>query len=314
MWCPYAKIMFNDCKIFIKNNITIISPNRVAKIHNFEFDEIFFKDLTQSRKKICVFRNYNHNYLPQLEQNCHDFDIVFLEVDAHDAFTAPLSTKFIVVSNDMVFENKVQKEFIPFDWYRTTTNYGKVNKKLWKKSKEYYLTARMNVPRPWKVELLKQIIDKKCLTWSALQVHDLIPGSPKTFESEKHSMNHELPSQEQILSWSLLCLECNDYMCTEKSYQHLYHLSPTIWHTSRSILDLEQFGFAIKFNGFDYSYLDMPPEQKISTLVKQIQSMTEKDFIDFHHQNIKETENNHKIMKDINNFYRFFSPKIQQYL
>mgnify|MGYP004181959811 CR=1 FL=1 len=311
--------MSNNYTTITRHNITVISPTKgVQKVHKFEFDQIFYKHLISSKKKICVFRNYKSHYIPDLEEYCRTFDIVFLEQEGfQEEFiptSNPYSSKFILVSGDTVFPNIPNTEFIPFDWLRTIVHYSTVNKSLWTKPKKFCLTARMNNPMPWKVDLLKKILHNKNLTWSAGHVHPEIPGSPKTFESEKYGMDHELPSMEQILSWSLLCLETENYDVTEKTYQHLYHLSPTIWHTDKSILYLEQFGFTIRFNGFDYSYLDMPREQKISTLVKQIQSMTAQDFKDFYHQNIKETENNHKLIADMDHWYRLFTPKIQQYL
>ena len=315
--------MFTNCNILKKNNITVVSPKtHITKIHRFEFDEVFHKDLTSSKKKICVFRNFRKDFLPHLEEFCDSFDIVFLEQEHWQYFSMQIDpTKFIFITDNhresvLNFSKRSKNvlEYIPFHWFRTTFNYSKVNKNIWSKPKKFYLTARMNIPRPWKVELMSKLWDNENLTWSALQAHPQVPGSPKIFESEKSGGNPEMPSIEQALSWSLLCLNAIESNIDEKTFQHLYHLSPTIWHTSKIILDLEQFGFTVRFNGFDYSYLEMPYEQITDKLVKQIESMTPEDYKDFYHQNIKETENNHKIMKDINNWYRFFSPKIQQYL
>lgn len=316
--------MFADCKIFKKNNVTVVCPQTdVQKFHGFELDQVFYKFLISSKKKICVFRDFRDEFFFFLEEFCRPFDIVFLEQECWDpsAYIILDPNKFVFVldhTTELYFNDpatdKNTIEFIPFNWLRTSINYSRVNRKLWSKPKHYYLTARMNNPRPWKVELMSKLWDNENLTWSALRAHSLIPGSPKIFESESKSSNTESPSKEQILSWSLLCLEVDHEQISEKTFQHLYHKSPTIWHASKSILDLEQFGFIIKYNGFDYSYLDMPDYQKIDRLYQQIRSMDKEDYKDFYHQNIKETENNHRIMKDPNYFYHFFTPKIQKYL
>ena len=311
------QVMIKDFEITTQKNITLIAPKNVARVHKFELDHIFYNDLIKSKKQICFCRNFKNPYLPELQDYCRSFDVVFLESEGfmaldHNEYNALDPSKYIFISGDV--ESTHQHHFIPVDWLRTTCNFSKVNKKLWSKNKKYYLTARMNVPRQWKVELLSKLYDNKNLTWSALEAHPQIPGSPKIFESEKKGSNIELPSIEQMLSWSLLCLETEDKDITEKTYQHIYQPIPTIWHTTKSISYLEQFGLTIKFNGFDYSYLDMPREQKVNSLVKTIRSMNADDFKDFFHQNIKETENNYKIMRDYNFWYQLFRPKIQQHL
>ena len=313
--------MIPNCKIQKKENITVIIPQTgVNKIHSFEFDEVFYQDLTKSKKKICVFRNFQKYYLPNLEDFCKPFDIVFLEKECFDFIPNLDPNKFILItdlSNQVIDFCNVHSniEFVPFYWYRTSSNYANVNKKLWTKSKKYFLTTRMNNPRPWKIDLLSNLVSFKYLEWSSLQPHEKIPNSPRFFESEKNlGINHELPSYEQILSYALLCLETNNFDITEKTYQHLYHLSPTVWHTSDAILHLEQFGLTVRFNGFDYSYLSLPREDKIRTLVQQIKSMDQNDYKDFYHQNVRETQNNHDIMKSTKNWYDFFAPKVKKYL
>lgn len=313
--------MILNCKILTKENITVIIPQtEITKIHHFEFDEVFHDTLVSSKKKICVFRNFNQSFLPDIENFCEPFDIVFLEKECFDFIPDLNPNKFILISDlskEVIDFCDVHQniEFVPFYWYRTSSNYAKVNKKIWTKSKKYFLTARMNNPRSWKVDLLSDLVSLEHLEWSSLQHHDKIPGSPRLFESEKNlGIDHELPSQEQILSYVLLCLEYDNSLITEKTYQHLYHLSPTIWHTSDAILYLEQFGLTVRFNGFDYSYLSLPRQDKINTLVQQIKSMDQNDFEDFYHQNVKETQNNHDIMKSTKHWYDFFAPKVKKYL
>ena len=102
--------MSNNYTTITRHNITVISPTKgVQKVHKFEFDQIFYKHLISSKKKICVFRNYKSHYIPDLEEYCRTFDIVFLEQEGfQEEFiptSNPYSSKFILVSGDTVFPN-----------------------------------------------------------------------------------------------------------------------------------------------------------------------------------------------------------------
>jgi len=329
--------MIPNCKLKIKNNITVLIPTiPVTKSWQWEFDQIFWPTISRSQKKICVVRNSRD--LQNAMQNRDDdfakleekFDVIILEQEAIDdlEFLEQLNPNKFVIVFDLLTPKKLQLEatrknfvYIATSWYWLAHHYNKVNKKIWNIPKKYYLTAKMKNSSDWKVNLLHQVIKTdvdNLINYNALLHHPLIPNSPKSFESEKGKFGDVhigLPILEQMESYSLLCLETNSDYITEKTWGSLFTKCPTIWHTSPVIKYLENYNLHIKFNGFDYSYLDLVTEkQRTDQLAKQIMSMTADDFVDFYHQNIKEFEHNHQIMRNIDHWRNIFFPKIQKIL
>jgi len=302
-------------------NLSVYHNDRNQQVHEFWFDIVFKKQLASTLKKIAVIREYNTMNRDEIFRICEENDICIGTTEGHSRMEFEMPDNLFHLYDQGPADNDTPRRYyLPLYWYRTITHYGSVNKRIFSSTNKTNLMCfRTNNLDPWRKDLLIALDQRNCLdkmSWACGTKTDSISAqTPKYFTSEQRNcVNHELPSQEQTQSYLLLCLESitsEHHGMTEKTWQHLFHNSPSIWHGTTKIHQLKQFGFETEFKHMDLSYHEKQSADATADLVAQL--LAEPDTIkDIWHDNLDITLHNQQTAGNLDNFYSIFNPIIEE--